>query len=272
MIDQPTNLTFDDLLASSTPPPPPIIPIEMSVSIAPVFDSTPIRIIGTPGQPLFVAKDVCFVLCIANSRDAITRLDDDEKGVAQIDTLGGTQSMAVITESGLYSLILRSDKPQAKPFRKWVTSEVLPEIRKTGSFSKAAPISLPSYAESLRQLANSLEKNAELEQKIEEQAPKVKIHDTLMESDTDCCMATAAQLVWFGQNRLFEKLRTMGVLISGGSRHNLPKQRYIELGLFNVKEWFYVKDRETIVTFTTTVTQKGVAFLIQNLGKKQKNS
>ncbi len=82
-----------------------------------------------------MAADVCAALSIANSRDAVTRLDEDEKGVATIDTLGGRQEMATVNESGLYSLILGSRKPEAKRFKKWVTSEVLPAIRKTGSYN-----------------------------------------------------------------------------------------------------------------------------------------
>ena len=87
------------------------------------------------GELWFVAADVCRVLDIKNSRDAVADLDDDEKGVVNTDTLGGKQEMNIINESGLYSLILRSRKPEAKAFRKWITSEVIPSIRKTGSYS-----------------------------------------------------------------------------------------------------------------------------------------
>lgn len=94
-----------------------------------------VRVTGTKENPLWVLADVCKVLDISNPRNVATRLEDDEKGVRQIDTLGGKQKVSVVTESGLYAVILRSDKPEAKPFRKWVTSEVLPSIRKTGSYS-----------------------------------------------------------------------------------------------------------------------------------------
>ena len=86
------------------------------------------------GEPWFVLRDVCQILGMSNSRMVADRLEDDEKGVSQIDTLGGKQTMVVINESGLYNVILRSDKPEAKPFRKWVTSEVLPSIRKHGAY------------------------------------------------------------------------------------------------------------------------------------------
>jgi prophage antirepressor-like protein len=88
-------------------------------------------------EPWFVAKDVCAVLGQQNSRDIIAKvLDDDEKGVYKVDTPGGPQEMGVVSESGLYTLILRSNKPKAKKFRKWITSEVLPEIRRTGSYQR----------------------------------------------------------------------------------------------------------------------------------------
>ena len=92
------------------------------------------RILDINGEPWFVLADVCRALEIRNVSDAAGRLDEDEKGIAQADTLGGNQAMRIVSESGLYSLILRSDKPQAKRLKKWVTSEVLPSIRRTGSY------------------------------------------------------------------------------------------------------------------------------------------
>lgn len=112
------------------------------------YDNNQVRTVLQDGEPWFVLKDVCNVLGIANDRNAAARLDNDERGVYQMDTLGGTQKMNIINEWGLYNIILRSDKPQAKPFRRWVTHEVLPAIRKTGSytdtenkFSKFCPVS-----------------------------------------------------------------------------------------------------------------------------------
>lgn len=99
------------------------------------YESSEIRTVQVNGEPWFVLADVCKVLEISNSRNISSRLEPDEKGVTLVDTLGGTQQMTIINESGLYTVILRSDKPQAKPFRKWVTSEVLPSIRKHGSYS-----------------------------------------------------------------------------------------------------------------------------------------
>lgn len=99
------------------------------------FEGTAVRVIEINGEPWFVLSDVCAVLSIANPRDAASRLDADEKGVGTTDTLGGQQETTIINESGLWSLVLTSRKAAAKRFKKWVTSVVLPTIRKTGSFS-----------------------------------------------------------------------------------------------------------------------------------------
>ena len=98
------------------------------------YNSSEVRTVMRDGEPWFCLKDVCAVLGISKYRDVAARLDPDEREPVRVDTLGGTQEMVFINESGLYSVILRSDKPEAKPFRKWVTSEVLPTIRKTGRY------------------------------------------------------------------------------------------------------------------------------------------
>ena len=112
------------------------------------FSSQAVRVIVRDDEPWFVANDVCAALGLDNSRMATDRLDDDEKGVSSIDTPGGAQAMTVISESGLYSLVLASRKPEAKPFKKWVTSEVLPAIRKSGRYEVGEP--LPAVVRSPR--------------------------------------------------------------------------------------------------------------------------
>ncbi|MBQ6163930.1 MAG: hypothetical protein IJK23_05600 [Clostridia bacterium] len=114
------------------------------------YAGTQVRAVEKDGEPWFVLKDVCDVLRISNSRNVVERLDEDEKGVHLMDTPGGEQQMTIINESGLYNVILRSDKPEAKPFRKWVTSEVLPSIRRTGRYvipeseDTVVPLRLPT--------------------------------------------------------------------------------------------------------------------------------
>lgn len=102
--------------------------------IVKLYQDHPVRIIEQDGEPWFVAKDVCEILEIRNSRSSIALLDEDERGVHSMDTPSGKQEMTVVSEAGLYSLILKSRKPEAKAFRRWVTHEVLPAIRKTGAY------------------------------------------------------------------------------------------------------------------------------------------
>lgn len=127
------------------------------------FQDLPVRVIERNGEPWFVGKDVCNVLDIGNNRQAMTYLDDDEKGVIINDTLGGCQHMTIISESGLYSLVLRSRKPEAKVFKRWVTHEVLPAIRRTGKYAvqnsatdKILAEALLAAAEILREYRNGL--------------------------------------------------------------------------------------------------------------------
>lgn len=98
------------------------------------YQSNEVRTVEMGGEPWFVLKDVCNILGISKYRDTAARLDADERGSVEVDTLGGTQQVIAVNESGLYHVILRSDKPEAAPFRKWVTSEVLPSIRKNGGY------------------------------------------------------------------------------------------------------------------------------------------
>lgn len=131
------------------------------------FENFEVRVAGTPGKPEWVAADVCKVLDIANSRDTLARFEEDERGVVIADTLGGNQEMATVTEAGLYRLIFKSRKPAAKRFQRWVFHEVLPTLRKTGSYSVeveippvqklAAIASLPPAAQKQHILQTSYE-------------------------------------------------------------------------------------------------------------------
>ena len=117
------------------------------------FEEQAVRVVMRDGAPWFVAADVCRVLEHSNSRMAVQRLDDDEKGVINVYTLGGEQQMAIISESGLYALVLTSRKKAARRFRKWVTAEVLPAIRRTGHYeidqAPAAPARVPQFGDDL---------------------------------------------------------------------------------------------------------------------------
>lgn len=124
------------------------------------YNGNEVRTVQIDGEPWWVLKDVCAVLGISKHRDAAARLDADERESVRVDTLGGTQEMVCVNESGLYNVILRSDKPQAKPFRKWVTNEVLPSIRKTGGYQ------LPQMSKELRAIIMQDQKIQEVENRV----------------------------------------------------------------------------------------------------------
>lgn len=123
------------------------------------YEGKQVRTVEKDGETWWVLKDVCAVLGILKHRDVAARLDADERGSVRVDTLGGTQEMVCVNESGLYHVILRSDKPQAKPFRRWVTKEVLPEIRRKGSYGENRAVA--ALAEQVGQLAEMVTKIAD---------------------------------------------------------------------------------------------------------------
>lgn len=178
------------------------------------YSDLDVRTVVRDGEPWFVAADVCTVLEIRNNRDALVGLDDDEKGVATADTLGGPQQVAVINEPGLYSLILRSRKPEAKAFKRWITHEVLPAIRQTGRYETAPAPSVATIGR--RELAlmviEAEDRAAALEQQLEQIAPKADAWDHLASATGDYAVADAAKilsrhpLIKVGRDRLFTLL------------------------------------------------------------------
>ena len=237
------------------------------------YNSVEVRTIQNDGEPWFVLKDVCNVLHIGNSRDVVARLDQDEKGVGQIDTLGGKQEMTIINESGLYNVILRSDKPEAKPFRKWVTSEVLPTIRRHGMYATpdtvekmlADPDTTIKLLETIKQERAA---RLALEAQAEADKPKVLFADAVSASHTSILVGDLAKLlrqngVEIGQNRLFSFLRENGYLCSQGERYNLPTQRSMDRGWFQVKETTINQPNGSVrITRTVKVTGKGQQYFI----------
>ena len=152
--------------------------------IVKLYKDTPVRIIEKDGEPWFVAKDVCNVLELANPRSSMALLDEDERGVHSMDTPSAKQEMAIISEAGLYSLILRSRKPEAKAFKRWVTHEVLPSIRKTGAYL-APKLSLEKLQKIIEAIGEQykmlIESNSVLRQQLEYAAqfiPKTKYGPT----------------------------------------------------------------------------------------------
>ena len=233
-----------------------------------------VRVVERDGQPWFVAKDVCECLELTDVSKTISLLDDDEKGTNSIRTPGGEQQMLVVSEPGLYSLILRSRKPEAKAFKRWVTHDVIPSIRKRGLYATPqtveAMLADPDTAiKLLTSLKEERAKSAALAAKVEQDAPKVLFADSVAASRSSILIGNLAKLlvqngVKIGQNRLFVYLREKGFLIQSGSRKNTPTQRSMEMGLFEVKEYLvHNPDGSTRTRFTTKVTGKGQLYFVK---------
>ena len=246
------------------------------------YQSNEVRTVEMGGEPWFVLKDVCNILGISKYRDTAARLDADERGSVEVDTLGGTQQVIAVNESGLYHVILRSDKPEAAPFRKWVTSEVLPSIRKHGAYMtpetlQAAILNPDTMIQLCQQLKTEQDKNKALSEENAKLAPKGLFADAVSVSDRCILVSELAKLlkqngIETGQNRLYEQLRADGFLVKDRKRSdfNMPTQKAMELGLFKVREFTRVhSDGHTTIDKTTKVTGKGQIYLINYYLKKQ---
>lgn len=225
-----------------------------------------IRTMNKDGEPWFVAVDVCKALEISNNRMAINRLDDDEKGVSLTDTLGGKQDMTIINESGLYSLVLGSRKPEAKKFKRWITHEVIPSIRKTGGYI-AGQENLSDSELMAKALLVAQRTIEERNKQIETMKPKALFADAVSGSDTSILVRDLAKLlkqngVDIGEKRLYKKLRDDGYLIKIGESKNTPTQKAMEMKLFEIKESVIIVDGKSRVVKTTKVTGKGQTYFI----------
>ena len=231
------------------------------------FNNQPVQTVQLNNQPYWVLKDVCDVLELSNPTVVANRLEDDERAKF---SLGRQGEATVITESGLYAVILRSDKPNAKEFRKWVTSEVLPAIRKNGAYlTDEKAYDITHNPQSLADLL--LQAGEQLKQKeitIQEMKPKALFADAVATADTSILIGDLAKLIKqnghdIGQKRLFEWLRNHDYLIKGGNSKNMPTQRSMELKLFEVKErTINNPDGSVRITKTTKVTGKGQQYFI----------
>ncbi|RGL79031.1 phage antirepressor KilAC domain-containing protein [Bifidobacterium pseudocatenulatum] len=231
------------------------------------------------GEPWFVAKDVCDILGMSNPSMAVIALDKDE--VAQIDPkdyLGSenrsNQAVNIVSEPGLYKLIMRSRKPEAKEFQRWVTHEVLPQIRKTGGYIPTSEsdsdedIMARAVLVAQKTIKQKNQQIAEQQRRIVELEPKARFADAVAASDGTCLVGELAKMLRqngmdIGQNRLFRLLQADGYLGKSGSNRNVPTQRAMDLGLFRIKETTVTHaDGHTTVSRTPKVTGKGQRYFI----------
>ena len=235
------------------------------------YQDKPVRTIQKDGEPWWVLKDVCEVLEISNATDVAKRLDADEVTRFNLGGLSGESN--IINESGLYNVILRSDKPQAKPFRRWVTGEVLPSIRKHGGYLTPEKVEEALLnPDTLIRLATDLKSEREKRMQLEEQAhkdrPKVLFADAVSVSEDGILVGVLAKIIKqngydIGQKRLFEWMRQNDFLMKGGRDYNLPTQKAMELQLFKIKERTISNpDGSVRITKTVLVTGKGQQYFI----------
>lgn len=242
------------------------------------FESQDLRVITLNGDPWFVAKDICNSLGV-DTRNL--RRDLDEEEIQTLNLRGSGRDSLIINESGLYSLILRSRKPEAKRFKKWVTSEVLPSIRKHGGYMTPEKVEeVLSDPDTIIKLATNLKeeraKRIEAEQRIEQDRPKVVFAESIETAETTILIGELAKLIQqstqykIGQNRLFDYLRQNGYLHKGGSSRNMPTQRSMDLGLFEIKETAISRSNGTHIAKTTKVTGKGQLYFVKKFCDKMK--
>lgn len=255
-----------------------------------------IRTTGTPDEPMFCASDICRALGYTNSRKAITdHCDEGDVTKRDTPTSSGMQLMTFINESGLYALIFGSKLESAKVFKRWVTSDVLPTIRKHGAYATAETIedliANPDNGirllEALREEKQRRRKEQEermaaeamvsqLEEEAIENKPKVIYADAVAGSKSACLIGELAKMisqngVSIGEKRLYAWMRENHYLCSYGERYNLPYQKYIEQGLFTLKQNVFSMDGEMRTRNTTKVTGKGQVYFVNKFINKIPN-
>lgn len=226
------------------------------------------------GEPWFVAKDVCDILG-TETRDLHKILESDE--ITNVDSINiaqnGGKAPLIISEPGLYRIVMKSRKPEAKEFQRWVTHEVLPSIRKHGAYMTQQTLDKAlTSPDFLIQLATKLKEEQE---KVKELEPKARFADAVAASDGTCLIGELAKMLrqnglGIGQNRLFAKLREDGYLGKTGSNRNVPTQKAMDLGLFRIKETAIThSDGHVTINRTAKVTGKGQTYFVDHYCPKK---
>lgn len=241
------------------------------------FEQNEVRTVLVNDEPYFVGKDVAEILGYKNTSKSIKdHVDNEDKRGERIVTPSGEQVATIINESGLYSLILKSKLPNAKKFKRWVTSEVLPQIRKHGVYlTDEKAYDITHNPNSLADLL--LQAGEQLKQKdltIQEMQPKALFSDAVRGSVNSCLVTELATIlkqngVNIGQNRLFEWLRDNGYICRDGRRKNKPTQRSMDLKIMDVREHVRTNSQgELVTTFTPLVTGKGQVYFVNKFLNK----
>lgn len=221
----------------------------------------PVRTILIDGEPWFVGKDVAVALGYSNHRDALYRhVDGDDKRESRIATTSGEQTMNIINESGMYSLIFGSRLDSAKKFKKWVTSEVLPKIRKTGSYSfdkESDSYTIEDPAARARRWAEEYEERVALEAKVKELEPKAHVHDQLLDSSFLVNFRDAAKEIGISQSQFTGWLKDNGYVYSNSAGELRPMEQYMSSGLFAMKP--YQNPYNGYCSSRTFITPRGLS-------------
>ena len=237
-----------------------------------------VRTVTVDGQPWWVATDVATILGYRNAPDALRHVDEDDKGVAKLRTLGGAQDLRTINEAGLYSLVLRSNRPEAREFKRWITHTVLPEIRQTGVYSliptKPAEPELPTdFLSALKALVAEVEQTTELRAELAEVSPRAEAWDAIASAEGDYSVGDAAKMlaragIATGPTRLFNQLHDIGWTFRGGDGAWRAKADRVDRGYLSEKPSFHYHPGTGVRVVDppqVRITLKGIERLRQRL-------
>lgn len=239
-----------------------------------VFGENNIRVEMVNNEPVFIAKDVCQAIGISKYRDTLAKLDADEYVYVSVNTNKGSRQMTAVNEYGLYNLIFSSRKQEAREFKRWVTHEVLPSIRKDGGYMvvKEGETDADIMARALLIAKSTIERKDKLlqekEQILIEQQPKVILANAITANKDSIRISELAKIITqagytIGQNKLFDWMRVNGYLGTRGDKRNEPMQRYIEQGLFEIDKYnFFDQGEVERIAKTVKVTGKGQQYFI----------
>lgn len=230
------------------------------------YEDQQVRVVTIDGEPWFVLADLCRVLDVANPRNVATRLADDMKGVRRVDTPGGAQEMTIVSEAGMYEVVIRSDKPEAATFRRWITAEVLPQIRKTGAYSATPELTDDQIiAQALQLTTARVEK---LTARLAVVEPKAAAFDRWLSSNVHYGVAEVSQALHdlgadTGRNRLFTYMQDQGWIYRDQRGDWRPYQAQIETRRLAVKLSRCENSRtgEEFAAHTVRITAKGAVAL-----------